>query len=272
MSLSKFTISVIITSVLLISSYMLFQPEITERFETVKTLLTSKKIGIDFTNGRQELADLELKIMRATNVAYNSKIPTVSVTVSRQNLIMFESFISKDTVLKLINEILELSKQLSSSDIIYLWIDSPGGSVGDLIKVIAVMDSIPQKIHTISGFAFSAAFGLYLHGDRRYYNESSKIGDHPGTIGSGGSGVSGEAFAGNFDSRSHMVKKIGYQIVSHNAQILGISVEKYLSVFSSEVYFIGNEILDKGMATHKIKMHCLDLSYCPLIPRVVEKK
>jgi len=98
-----------------------------------------------------------IAFLGATAFSANStKAPTVRLE-KKSSLTMRDVF-TEDSVAAVQSKALELSKSLGPNDKIYLYLDTPGGSIIAGKHLISMLAALPQEVITITSFAASMGF------------------------------------------------------------------------------------------------------------------
>lgn len=159
-----------------------------------------------------------------------AKEPT-KITLTKKNHVLLRGYVGVDSVSEVSAKLLKLSAQLKDSDIIYLVLDSGGGSVFDGIDLINVMEIIPQKVHTISFYAFSMAYSISQHADKRYIGQRGVMGQHRAK-----GGFQGQFADGEVEQRLKMVTKVITDLNQYEANKMGVTLEKFKQLTKDEMY------------------------------------
>lgn len=101
----------------------------------------------------------------------------LEVELLEDRTLFLDGEINIETVGKLLKQLLILqTRGKTKKQPIKLYINSPGGSVYDMLAVYDAIRSSPCEIHTIvTGTAMSAAAFILISGHKRYAYENSKI-------------------------------------------------------------------------------------------------
>jgi ATP-dependent protease ClpP protease subunit len=96
-----------------------------------------------------------------------------SVVLTNTNHVLFSGPVSDNSVSKAQIELALLSSKLDEDDVIYLVIDSPGGSVPAGNRFVDFANSLPQKIKPICLFCASMGYHMFQSFDERLVYSSS---------------------------------------------------------------------------------------------------
>lgn len=134
---------------------------------------------------------------------------------------------------------------------IYLYINSPGGSVYDGLKFIEFAKTIPN-LHTVTSFAASMAAGIVegLPG-KRYGVENNIMMFHRAT-----GSVSGQLEDGELEVRLKLWKQIIRSMEQTNADRIGITLQDYKSRILNEWWTFGQDSISTNVLDQIVVAKC----------------
>lgn len=136
--------------------------------------------------------------------------------------------VSMDVVDDLVNKLRQMEK--TSSEPVYLLIDSPGGSVFDGAQLVSQMESMRAPVHTVClKICASMAAIIHQYGKKRYALDRSVLMFHPAS-----GAVQGQV--GNMINR---LKTINRYVNKFNQYIInrsGINEEEFNKIMSYELW------------------------------------
>lgn len=158
-----------------------------------------------------------------------------------------------ETILQQIAQIQQLST--SSSEPIYLMIDSPGGSVFDGYKMLSAMESSRAPIYTVCmSLCASMAAIIHQYGTQRYMFDRATLMFHDAA-----GGFQGEMK--KMQTRLNYINRALEKVDRKIASKIGISYEKYMSLHQNELW------IDAEDAT---KMHFADAVVATEYPMMLQ--
>lgn len=173
-----------------------------------------------------------------------------------KNTISLRGDVDEKSVDKLIKEMLDLSFKLPADAEINLVINSGGGSVFDGMRLINVMNVIPQKINTIAIFAFSMAYSIFQRGTNRYITELGVIGQHRAKV-----TLSGQINDGELESRLNWLRGMISIVSTYEAEKMDLSLEEYKSLIKDEMWLNSNNSIKMKAADRVTNIKCSKALY-----------
>lgn len=180
-----------------------------------------------------------------------SRSDETSVTLTENNHIVFSGQVTDASVAKAQLELGRISRLLSSSDTIYLVIDSPGGSVSAGNLFIDFAKSLPQKIKPICIFCASMGYHMFQSFDERLVYSSSMLMSHRVSIGGLSGQVPGEAV-----SRLNNIIAVSNKMDAAVAKRIGTSVSEYQKLIYNELWIDGDTAVKMKHADKVAKIKC----------------
>lgn len=145
------------------------------------------------------------------------------------------------------------SSMLVQGDTIHVYIDSPGGSVPSLDRMVSAADTMRaqgKKIHCYADYAASAAFMmLQLVCDKRFVFGHSILMQHQGSF-----GVKGQM--NRIEELYGFVKRLMARLDKAVAKRIGMSTDAYGKRITDDWYLNGDEAIVANVADSKILLTC----------------
>jgi len=173
------------------------------------------------------------------------------VLLTEKNHVVLNGEVTVMSVNKISVKLLKLSTILKPTDTIYVFINSGGGSVYAGIQLINVMNAIPQKIVTISSFAFSMAYSISQRGDRRLIMPNGIMGQHRAK-----GSFSGQFGDGEVEKRLALWKSIVKSLNTYEAKRMSISLKEFRRRTKDEMYVFDKQAVDNKVADGIADIKC----------------
>lgn len=175
------------------------------------------------------------------------------VVLTDKNTVHFNSAVNDMSVAQAQVKLGQISKNLNKNEIIYLVIDSPGGSVSAGNLFIDFANSLPQKIKPICIFCASMGYHMFQSFDERLVFSSSTLMSHRASLGGMGGQVPGE-----LESRLKWIKDELQQMDTKVAKRVGTSVSEYQKLIYDELWLNGSSAVATKHADRVAKIKCSD--------------
>jgi ATP-dependent protease ClpP protease subunit len=227
-----------------------------------------------------------LGILISAHLASNMSGKSEVVTLTDENHVIFSGPVNDRSVAQAQLELSRISKELDEDEIIYLVLDTPGGSVSAGNLFIDFAKSLPQKIKPICIFCASMGYHMFQSFEERLVYSSSTLMSHRAALG----GLSGQV-PGELESRLASIKVVLNQMDAVAAKRVGLTKEAYQKLIYDELWLDGISAVKTRHADRLAKIKCskdladatrqeevltlfgpvkITLSKCPLITGVLE--
>lgn len=173
------------------------------------------------------------------------------ITLNSSNSVVFNQPVREEYVAKKSLEIAFKSAKLSSTQPIYLVLDTPGGSVSDGNHFIDFVKALKRPVHTVVVFAASMGYQITQELGTRYILPSGMLMSHRGAV----SGLSGQV-PGELNARLGMLETILDGMNERAAKRVGMSKEAYQSAIINELWVGGDHAVAKGHADFVASVRC----------------
>lgn len=163
-----------------------------------------------------------------------------SVTLTPTNHVSIKGQINSYSASKFISDINKLSAKY-----IYVYIDSPGGSVLDGQKIIQYIQYKKDNNSTIMCIAWEAssmAFHIFQYCSHRYVLKGSRLMQHPFSL----YNLSGPI--DNVYNYVNMIYNIYKELISDGSERLKITSQQYLDKINNDWHLFGKDIIENNAA------------------------
>lgn len=206
------------------------------------------------------------------------------IILTKDNTIVLNQEFSGASVSKLISDAKKIDSTLPNGYPIYLFLDTPGGSIQAGLELMEAFKGLNRPIHTVVLFAASMGFQLTQNLGDRYILKFGILMSHKahgGFEGEFGGGL------GQLDSRYGMwIRRIDLMDKQTVKRTKGKkTLEKYRSEYENELWLNGEEAVKNGYADEVVTAKCdkslsgttekvvrlfdlkvhLELSECPIV-------
>lgn len=171
------------------------------------------------------------------------------ITLTPENTLFLRGEINKDIVSEAAKKYVDL--RTKSAEMIYLVIDSPGGSVIDGIDLINFL-KLDTKLNVVCLNCASMAYMIFeiLPGER-LITEYSRLMSHRASA-----GFQGQINEGELESRLNHIKSIINYMESAVASRIGISLKDYKANIVNEWWSFGHEAIANNSADKIVNLQC----------------
>lgn len=190
---------------------------------------------------------VDQKMSRETNLIGNNEIAQLILT--EDNTVILREAINYATVAKVQVKLFELAKKNPTQDL-YLFLDSPGGSVAAGGLLIDTINSIPNKVHTISAFSASMAYITVQSLGKRYVLPSAVLMSHRAYVG----GLKG-TFE-QIDALSSMLKEMVKEHDLICSKRVGLTYHAYKNLIHDDHWMTASQAVGTGHADQVAKVIC----------------
>ena len=172
------------------------------------------------------------------------------IKLTEDNLLILKESFSSDSVAKVQIKAMELCATSPGKDL-YLFLDTPGGSVIAGMNMINTLNSLSCKVHTITSFAASMGYQTVQHLGNRYILPHGILMSHRASLG----GIKGQ-IPGELDNRLQLYKDLTNDIDKVTAKRVGMKLSDYKEAIHDELWLTGIDAVDKSHADHLVSIVC----------------
>lgn len=177
------------------------------------------------------------------------------ITLTTDNTLIFDADFNGDSVAKLIQEARQLDAKLKSGYPIYLFLNTPGGSIQAGVELIEAFKGLNRPVHTVTLYAASMGWQLLQHLGTRYVLDYAVLMSHKAR-----GQISGEFGGGlsQMDSRYGLwlrrINKMDEQTVKRTNGKK--TLKQYRSDYDNELWINGFEAVQHGYADEVVTVKC----------------
>lgn len=184
-------------------------------------------------------------------VTTRTEAETDTITLSDSNTVSLNMPIMPDTANDIQTELLSKSDALGKNDVIYLVLNSPGGSIDAGNSIIALAKGLPQRVDTISLFSASMAFQITQNLGKRYIVDHGTMMSHRAAIG----GLSGQV-PGNAFARLYYILESITKLDQNASDRAGMGLEDYQRLIADELWMNSENAVSYKFADKVVKIRC----------------
>jgi ATP-dependent Clp protease protease subunit len=172
------------------------------------------------------------------------------LTLTERNTVVLRNVVDSQSVTAVQLAASKLSQNLAKSEPIYLFLDTPGGSIQSGNEMIATLKGLPQKVHTVTSFAASMGFITVQSLGTRYILPNGILMSHRASGGARGQ-IPGELnvrvnfFTDMLDSQDEEI-----------AARVGLGKKAYQKLIRDEYWVYGTKAVKVNMADKTILVRC----------------
>lgn len=192
-------------------------------------------------------ANIDQKISRGEIGNINNSID--NIILNEDNTVILREAINYSTVAKVQVKLFELAKKNPANDL-YLFLDSPGGSVAAGGLLIDTINSIPNKVHTISAFSASMAYITVQSLGKRYVLPSAVLMSHRAYIG---------GLKGTFEQVDSLTDMLKEMVKEHDltcSKRVGLTYHAYKTLIHDDHWMTAAQAVKTGHADAIAKVVC----------------
>lgn len=202
-----------------------------------------------------------LTMVLVPRISASKENKTDSVTLTDDNLLVLNSEVSGESVGAIIQKAKELDAKLSgrlgiSKQPIYLFLNTPGGSIQAGLEMIEALNGLGRKVNTITLFAASMGFQTVQNlGDRLILKNGVLMSHHAaGEIQGSFGGVHPSQMDNRYELWLDRIKELDEQTVKRTNGKQ--TYESYLTQYDKEMWLTGTKSVAQGYADRIVSIKC----------------
>lgn len=173
------------------------------------------------------------------------------ITLEDGNFVVFEGQVDQSSVASAEVALGEVAAKLGKNDIIYLVLNTPGGSVSAGNQFVDFGKSLPQKIKPLVIFAASMGYHFTQSFDERLILPSGILMSHRASLG----GLSGQV-PGELETRLAAIKDILLEMDKNAAKRTSMTLEQYRALIHDELWLNGKSAVAGKHADRVVRARC----------------
>lgn len=173
-----------------------------------------------------------------------------TINLEAGNTLLVKSVISDDSVAQIQIKALKMSALLPKDAVIYLVLETPGGSISAGADLIDQLKALPQKVHTITLFAASMGFQIAQQMERRYIVNQGTLMSHRAS-----GGIEGQ-FDGEVETRLAAAKRQIQYLDYIASKRMGMTMEAYKKLVKDEYWVLGFDAVQEKAADEVVNITC----------------
>jgi ATP-dependent Clp protease protease subunit len=178
-----------------------------------------------------------------------SPLPSKNIVLTDKNSVVMNQAFTFATVAQVQQQFMKLSA-LTTGDL-FLVLDTPGGSISAGQLLIDFLNTLPNKVHTVTIFAASMGYITVQSLGKRYIIPSGKLMSHRAAI----SGLSGQ-IPGEATSRVKHISALVREISQNIAKRVGVSYRSYMKSIYNELWLTSNQAVKLNHADAVANVTC----------------
>lgn len=193
------------------------------------------------------LAFLSLSVAQAA--------PIKEIVLTKDNTLVLNQAFTGESVSDLIGQAKKLDADLDSGYPIYLFLDTPGGSIQAGLELIEYFKGVNRPVHTITLFAASMGWQLVQNLGQRYVLQYGVLMSHKASGGFRGEfGGDGSQLDSRYSLWLRRLSMMDQQTVDRTNGKK--TLKQYQSEYDNELWLNGSEAVNEGYADAVVSVKC----------------
>lgn len=177
------------------------------------------------------------------------------IVLTSDNTIVLSTAFTGSSVSELIEKAREMDANLGSNYPMYLFLDTPGGSIQAGLELIEFMNGLNRPVHTVTLFAASMGWQLVQHLDKRYVLKYGVLMSHKARGGFQGEfGGDGSQIDSRYGLWLRRLSMMDQQTVDRTNGKK--TLKQYQSEYDNELWLNGAEAVKSGYADEVVSIKC----------------
>lgn len=195
------------------------------------------------------------KLLLCLGLLVSLTVNAKDVILTNSNTIVLNDQVDSASVSQVMQEVQKLDSTIKSGEPIYLFLNTPGGSIQDGLELMEYLNSINRPIHTITLFAASMGFQIVQSQGSRLILKNGILMSHEASGGVRGSFSDGNS---QLDSRYRLwlarILELDVQTVkrTNGKQTL----KSYRESYKNELWLTGTQAVEQGYADEVVTAKC----------------
>lgn len=195
------------------------------------------------------------KLLLCLGLLVSLTVNAKDVILTNSNTIVLNDQVDENSVSQVMQEVQKLDSTIKSGEAIYLFLNTPGGSIQAGLELMEYLNSINRPIHTITLFAASMGFQIVQSQGSRLILKNGVLMSHKargGFQGEFGDGIS------QIDSRYKLwmtrILELDNQTVKRTDGKQ--TLKSYRSAYENELWLTGSQAVQQGYADEVVTAKC----------------
>jgi len=198
---------------------------------------------------------LTIFLFLSMTVASGQSDKEEQITLTGDNTIVLNSSFTGASVSALITQAKKQDSDLKSGYPMYLFLDTPGGSIQAGLELVEYLKGLNRPVHTVTLFAASMGWQLLQHLGTRYVLKYGVLMSHKAYGGFRGEfGGSGSQLDSRYSFYLRRINMMDEQTVTRTRGVK--TLKTYQSEYDNELWLNGGEAVRNGYADKVVNAKC----------------
>jgi ATP-dependent Clp protease protease subunit len=185
-----------------------------------------------------------------------SEAKSETITLSKSNTLVLNDEVNDETVAKITATALAMDEKLDDGDVIYLVLNTPGGSVTAGLELIDNLKALGRPINTVTIFAASMGFQIAQGLNQRLITSNGVLMSHRARGGMQGEfgGQAPSQFEQRFAFWNNIIKELDMVTVARTKGKQ--TLQSYQAAYENELWLTGKYAVEQGYADQVRNVKC----------------